>query len=324
MNYDALPLIKSTVAFTQETCHLYYKSKLKYLNASKVQLLQDLHRGEFRLSGTNYVMPNFLISSNARHNLIHPLTFLIMHADNQYYTTRSGLDAYELRFTLEGKGYLEYEQKSYTLSEGEGFFIDCRKPHHYKTLGNQWVSTIFHFDGFMAENIFSQFSADNNVRISKQMVPNFEMLQFQILKASQIPTPYLEYKLSCLFDILLTEILTAKSTYLLSKHQNSLMAEIVFYMQENFNKDITLSFLCHKFGISRAKLCKEFKKYTGFSLKQYQVCLRMNKAKNLLAASSVSLDDICEEIGFRDTSHFIQTFKKAEGVTPLQYRKKYF
>ncbi|HHV11507.1 MAG TPA: helix-turn-helix transcriptional regulator [Clostridiales bacterium] len=75
------------------------------------------------------------------------------------------------------------------------------------------------------------------------------------------------------------------------------------------------------FGISRSHLSREFKKITGFSPKEYLIQIRISQAKLLLRGSSISIDDISSAIGFHDTAHFIQTFKKAEGITPLKFRK---
>ncbi len=321
MNYNNLPFIDFVNSLTDESKHIYYKNLSHIFNQEQISLVQSFHHGNFRLSGTNHFLPDFLVSNNAKNNLFYPQGFLIMEANSDYFTDRSELESYELRFTLEGEGYLEYGNKSFTLKKGEGFFIDCRKHHYYRTNKDKWVSTILHFNGPLAENIFSHYSYDGNVKFSESDCPNFEMLQLQLLNTALKLVPFSEFRISCLFDILLTELLSSKERGILPDFTSSIIQEIISYLRNNFDKDITIEAISHKFGISRSHLSREFKKITGFSPKEYLIQIRISQAKLLLRGSSISIDDLSSAIGFHDTAHFIQTFKKVEGITPLKFRK---
>lgn len=48
---------------------------------------------------------------------------------------------------------------------------------------------------------------------------------------------------------------------------------------------------------------------------------RLNKAEDLLKYSDYSVNEICFQTGFNDTSHFTRTFKKRNKVSPLAFRK---
>ena len=52
----------------------------------------------------------------------------------KHFTRRTNLESYLLAYTLKGQGELVYEDRSYLLNPGDCFFIDCRKPHYYRTL----------------------------------------------------------------------------------------------------------------------------------------------------------------------------------------------
>lgn len=48
----------------------------------------------------------------------------------------------------------------------------------------------------------------------------------------------------------------------------------------------------------------------------------MQHARDLLLRTNMKIDDICESVGYRDTTQFIRTFKTIYGTTPKQYQKK--
>jgi AraC-like DNA-binding protein len=59
------------------------------------------------------------------------------------------------------------------------------------------------------------------------------------------------------------------------------------------------------------------------SLSAYILDLRINKVKELLVTTTLSITDIGERSGFLTKSHFFTAFKKATGLTPNQYRQQY-
>ncbi len=320
INYSELPFYTAHDSFNEKTKNLRYRKLHRELSSELIAKISTFHVGTFHLCGTNRLMPDFIISDEAKKNLYYPQGFCIMESEADYFTNRSGLESYELRFTLDGQGKLEYEGQTYTLNKGDGFLIDCRRPHLYYTDGDFWNCTILHLDGSQMPYIFRAFASDGDVTFHAESCPNFEMLQFQLLKATQKIVPYHEYKLSCLIDILLTEILTTKT---LPPHSagNDVYSDIISYIQEHFAEDLTLDFLVRQFAVSRTNLCREFKRYTGFTFKKYVLTLRINHAKQLLGQTALSVEETAAESGFHDTAHFVQMFKQTVGVTPLQYRK---
>jgi len=54
----------------------------------------------------------------------------------------------------------------------------------------------------------------------------------------------------------------------------------------------------------------------------YVLGKRINKAKEFLSKSSVTVEQLAQILGFSSPSHFIRRFKKLEGLTPSEYRKQ--
>jgi AraC-like DNA-binding protein len=76
--------------------------------------------------------------------------------------------------------------------------------------------------------------------------------------------------------------------------------------------------------VSVSHLGHLFKIETGISPGQYLMTLRMQKARDLLSGSTMSVKRVMFEIGFNDKSNFVRSFKKAYGLTPSEYRVKNF
>ncbi len=72
--------------------------------------------------------------------------------------------------------------------------------------------------------------------------------------------------------------------------------------------------------MSRSRLDKAFRKHLGRNVGEEIRLLRLRHVKKLLLETKLSLEKIGQAAGFATQPHFYRTFKKAEGMTPRQYR----
>jgi beta-lactam-binding protein with PASTA domain len=68
-------------------------------------------------------------------------------------------------------------------------------------------------------------------------------------------------------------------------------------------------------------LALDFKNKTGVNFIDYLTNIRIERAKELLADSDVSIKEICSEVGYADPNYFSRIFKKVTGVTPTEYKE---
>lgn len=99
--------------------------------------------------------------------------------------------------------------------------------------------------------------------------------------------------------------------------------EVQQYIDEHFMETININEISKLFYIDIYYLSHLFKKVCGYSMKDYLILQRISKAKELLMRSDKAIPIVCSASGFGNTNHFIRIFKKNEGITPYQYRKKY-
>ena len=92
--------------------------------------------------------------------------------------------------------------------------------------------------------------------------------------------------------------------------------QIIKYLNENYEKDVSLKKLSELFHLNSSYVSFLIKNETGLTYSQYLTELRIGKAKELLSHTDLSLAEISEAVGFNDYFYFIKKFKKVVGVTP--------
>ena len=95
------------------------------------------------------------------------------------------------------------------------------------------------------------------------------------------------------------------------------------YVQQHYSEPITLESVCEAAGFSASYFSALFKRETGENFVKYLTRVRIDRAKELLQHTNLSVADICSRVGYNDLKHFTQTFKKETSLSPAQYRRLY-
>ena len=102
----------------------------------------------------------------------------------------------------------------------------------------------------------------------------------------------------------------------------SFVARVLQRINTDFREDLSLKLLAGELGITPQYLSRVFCKNVGIGFSEYLVRLRLERACLYLRETSLSVTEIAYEVGYRDLSHFMRSFKQSFGMTPLAYRKK--
>lgn len=102
------------------------------------------------------------------------------------------------------------------------------------------------------------------------------------------------------------------------------IAEAVGYINRNIARKISLLELCEITNYSEPHLRRLF--YEKFSLSplNYIMKIRIEKAKEIIAIEDLPVSAVASLCGFDNPSYFIKQFKKQVGVTPKEYKAKFF
>src|SRR5215211_1495635 len=94
-------------------------------------------------------------------------------------------------------------------------------------------------------------------------------------------------------------------------------------MREDVRGELSLGEFAQSVNLSVWRLCHIFKSDVGMPPIRYLRLLRMERAKNLLESSFLSVKEIAFQVGLNDESHFVRDFKSTYGFSPSLYRSRF-
>ena len=97
--------------------------------------------------------------------------------------------------------------------------------------------------------------------------------------------------------------------------------KLTSYIKKHYAETITLDTLCSLVNLSPSYIIRLFRQYTSVAPMAYVALIRIEKAKELLAESPLSISEIALMVGFQDSFYFSRKFKQITGITPRQYRR---
>lgn len=102
----------------------------------------------------------------------------------------------------------------------------------------------------------------------------------------------------------------------------TLYDKIVIFIDENYNKDLSLTIIADQFNITTVYLSSYFKKNSGYNITHYVKNVRMNAAlKQQNQYPHLTIKEIADRVGYFSEQTFTRHFKKTFGTTPTQYMK---
>jgi len=94
-------------------------------------------------------------------------------------------------------------------------------------------------------------------------------------------------------------------------------------MREDVRGELSLGEFAQSVNLSVWRLCHIFKSDVGMPPIRYLRLLRMERAKDLLESSFLSVKEIAYQVGLNDESHFVRDFKSTYGFSPALYRSNF-
>ena len=100
------------------------------------------------------------------------------------------------------------------------------------------------------------------------------------------------------------------------------MEKSIVYLNENYNKDISLAVISNYASLNYSYFSQLFKEYTGENFINYLRRLRIEKAKKLLSDGEYRINEVSKMVGYVDSKQFTKIFRKLTGVSPSEYKEK--
>ena len=144
-----------------------------------------------------------------------------------------------------------------------------------------------------------------------------------ISQTSANPTPWERFQdISRILPVLRMILESAENSAadpLTSESVNSLMHQVLIYINDHCTEPLTLKALTERFNISASTLSHGFQRYIHHSVYDYILYRRVMLAKRMLFGNA-PLSEVAFQCGFSDYSTFLRAFRKINGISPSQYR----
>lgn len=106
------------------------------------------------------------------------------------------------------------------------------------------------------------------------------------------------------------------------KEISPIINRVLQYVTENLSSSISIKQFAEQTKMNATYIGRLFKDEMGMYFSDYVCLTRINKAKNLLETTALSVGDIARQVGIYDVSYFTQCFKKQERLSPMKYRQQ--
>lgn len=248
------------------------------------------------------------------------LTGVGISSPENHIIRKNGLRSHQILFTREGEGQLQAGGQSLRLKEGSVFYIMPGIPHEYYPVDGRWTTCWVVFQGNSLQQLMQDLEFPSFLCREVPDIQQISRLFENIYASAGNP---LRGNEKC--SLLIYEyIMTVRRALLFDTGDtcpNSVIDAGLIFMNEHYDRDISLGELASLCHISPQHFCRVFRLATGMRPMEYLTQKRMLEAKVLLCNTSQSIAEISRQTGYEDPAYFGMVFKKHEGISPSQYRR---
>lgn len=237
----------------------------------------------------------------------------------------------EFFYVFDGKGVQELNGKERILQRGEAYLLTLGDVHKfYKTIDGLFlrrdilISTSFFQEtcDFFSPDLFTDISAG---KYSKQLVLSSEEISSI---ESYVPFLFLDpdsKKYLFAARMLVTYLINLMIAYDLRQSSTDIpdwLSNLATRLSTYDNFKVELSYLIKDLPFTPDYIRRMFKKHFQMTMTDYFNKQKINYAYFLLKKTDVSVEDICDAIGFLNVSYFYKLFKNVMHTTPSKIRKE--
>lgn len=229
----------------------------------------------------------------------------------------------KIYYIIDGEGWIKIEDKEYYPRPGQLFIMPSGTLQSYSSINrNTYLKYWCHFRARINDMdlfdvietpIYLDIGDESNIKALFEKLLYFyeEGTVPSILKTRAIMLEMLAWYF---------ENTDIDEVHLSSYSPTKELLEVLNYIEDNLSKNITVEELSQIVHFHPNYFIRFFRDHVGCSPIQYINGMRIDKAKKLLKATSMSIKEITDLIGFNDPSYFSKHFKKSVGLSPVEYR----
>lgn len=108
------------------------------------------------------------------------------------------------------------------------------------------------------------------------------------------------------------------------KHDDEIVQQAQIYIEQNLEQKLSIEALSSRFNVGRRNFDRRFIKATGNTPIEYSQRVKIEAAKKAFETNQKTISEVMYEVGYSDVKAFREVFRKITGMSPLEYKKKYY
>jgi len=233
------------------------------------------------------------------------------------------LQDFQVVYISKGKGVFQSKQGGLIpINAGDAFLLFPGEWHRYRPdpeVG--WTEYWMRFNGDYANKLMS---SEPLSALKPVIRIGYNKVLFQLLSdlaETMYDKPFFNLGVAAAQGIQVLAHLAIADQRHTNKYSDRVEAALC-YVYEHAGQVIDYRALARNLGFSSYSIFREeFHKVTGLPHTQYQLGIRLDKAKELLCETTLPIGEIADQLGFRDQYYFARFFKAKTGVTASEYRQ---
>ena len=236
---------------------------------------------------------------------------------------------YLFHYVISGRGSLDATgpdgvTRRYDLGPDQGFLISPGLVNTYSADKREpWKYTWVEFDGLrVKEYLDSTGLGPTNPVYQPQSVQQGAAVRDQMLYIADHPKASPLHIIGNFF-LFLDALIQSSSTRREasgSQLRDFYIHEAVTYMEQNYQRDLSVEEIADVCNLNRSYFSKLFKDSMGCPPQEFLIRMRLSKATELMKTSASSIGNIASVCGYPNQLHFSRAFKKRYGVSPREWR----
>ena len=229
-------------------------------------------------------------------------------------------------FVLDGEINVLYEGESYFLKQDDIIVINENTVFSVSSNNSTILALRFNIHNILKSYTkHVNFKCNSSLSEDKKKYHHLIRLIARLIKDySENPQNIFAHVVSIckIYDELCVNFMSDKTNPNSTQKYQDRVRQIINYIDEHYDQNITLSALSDAIGLSVPYLSSFFDKYIGMNFHQYYTEYRLSKSIDELIFTDKTIEHISYSCGFNDVRSFVYSFKKKYKVLPSVYRKK--
>lgn len=303
--------------------------------------MQNIHFCAYKIKDVDIFMKAVYV----KHQIVNlfPISKIVtihyFEFDKDFVSSGESHDFWEFVYVDKGEAIVTAGKQELTLKQGEGYF---HKPNEFHRLSaNSVTAPNIFIVSFVCNAKSMSFFKNKKIKMQQKWKPyitaiieegrktfnipfnnpslrSLSLRENAVIGGQQMIRTYLE---QFLISVLRSETAEAETKIFPTREtmENHLVSEILNIIEGAVYTQLSITDICKKLSYSKAYLSKIFKAYCGYSMAEYLVLLKIEKAKQLIREKQLNFTQISDMLAFSNPLYFSRVFKRVTGMSPREY-----